>query len=99
MFTERYSVFKLLLRSGLLNSWVHDHVLVLQELFAVHSSSGDTESSLEPVFTSLQKENGGMRQKELKRRRNIKHTLKRDNYIMVKIIKLKVLLFAMLFGC
>ena len=48
MFTERYSVFKLLLGSGLLNSWpVNDHVLVLQELFAVHSSSGVTDSSLE----------------------------------------------------
>ena len=47
MFTERYSFFKLSLGSGLLNSWVHDHVLVLQEFFAVHSSSGDTDSSLE----------------------------------------------------
>ena len=49
MFTERYSVFKLLLGSGLLSPWprVHVRVLVLQELFAVHSSSGDTDTSLE----------------------------------------------------
>lgn len=53
------SVFKLLLGNGLLKSWVHDHVLVLQELFAVQSSSGDTDSSLEirPFwFTALGKE-------------------------------------------
>ena len=33
------SLFKLLFGSGLLNYWVHDHVIVLQELFAVQSSS------------------------------------------------------------
>ena len=52
MFTERYSFFKLSLGSGLLNSWVHDHVLVLQELFAVQSSSDDTDSSLEILHIS-----------------------------------------------
>jgi len=55
MFPERYSVFKLLLGSGLLNSWVHDHVLVLQELFAVQSSSGDSDSSLEILHFSFTK--------------------------------------------
>ena len=39
-------VFKLLFGSGFLNSWVHDHVIVLQELFAVQSSGSDTDSSL-----------------------------------------------------
>ena len=75
MFTERYSVFKFLLGSGLLNSWVHEHVLVLQELFAVQSSSGYTDSSLEHLstLTFLQKENRGIRQKELKQRRHEKN--------------------------
>ena len=47
MFTERSSIFRFILGSGLLSYWVHDHVIVLQELFAVQSSSGDTDSSLE----------------------------------------------------
>lgn len=53
MFTERYSVFKLLLGSGLLSPWprVHVRVLVLQELFAVQSSSGYTDSSVEHLST------------------------------------------------
>ena len=52
------NVFKLLLGSGLLNSLVHDHVLVLQELFAIQSSSGDTDWSFEIYIwlTALWKE-------------------------------------------
>ena len=51
-----HCVFKLVFRSGLLNSWAH--VLVLQELFAVQSSSSEAESSLEtlPPITGLQKD-------------------------------------------
>ena len=42
--------FKLLFGRGLLNSWVE--VFVLQELLAIQSSSGDTDSSLE-IFHNL----------------------------------------------
>ena len=49
LFLRLHNVYTTLfeLGSGLLNSRVHDHVLVVQELFAVQSSSGDTDSSLE----------------------------------------------------
>ena len=74
--TECFQV--LLFKSHFLISFIHDHVLVLQELFAIQPSSGDTDSSVEPLrtvgllwtFTMLQKENRGIRQKELKQRRN-----------------------------
>ena len=63
MFTERYSVLRLLFGSGLLNFKVQ--VFVLQELFAVQSSSGDTDSSLELLVTKLQKHNRVIRQMKL----------------------------------
>ena len=52
-------MLKLLFGSGLLNFWVYDLVPVLQELFVVQSSGGDTDSLLEDLrfsFTALQKE-------------------------------------------
>ena len=52
-------MLKLLFGSGLLNSWIYDLVPVLQELLAVQSSGGDTDSLLEDLrfsFTALQKE-------------------------------------------
>lgn len=63
MFTERYSVLRLLFGSGLLNFKVQ--VFILQELFAVQSSSGDTDSSLELLVTKLQKHNRVIRQMKL----------------------------------
>ena len=49
MLPEFFSVFKLLFGSGFLNSWVHDLVLVLQELLSVQSSGGDTDLLLETL--------------------------------------------------
>ena len=47
------SGFKLIFGSGFLNSFIHDNVLVLEELFAIEPSSGDADSSLKILGFSI----------------------------------------------
>ena len=71
----------------MLNSLVHDHVLVLQELFVVQLSSGDTDSSLEiispPTATALWKEKKIMTDET-------PIDLKLENFLTMKVLCLAV---------